>query len=459
MSKITLKEIIEYQKGAVFKSQDYQKQGVGIVRVSDFEGDSISLDNIYYISNEIADKNKKVRLKPYDVVITTVGATAGNFIRIPVEADGYLLNQNTVRLRTKENNKWDQIYLFYALKYKNFQEFLLLGAQGSAQPSIVLDQILDAEIAYPDNRREIAKKLFSMDQKIHLNTQINQTLEQIAQALFKSWFVDFDPVRAKVQALSDGLSLEQAELAAMQAISGKTPEELTAFSQTQPERYAELAETAKAFPCEMVEVDGVEVPKGWKQITLSEICEMQNGYAFKSSEWTDSGIPVIKIGSIQSKILTVEGNGFVSEDNLSLRSNFVLNDGDIAIGLTGAYVGKVGRMPANKKAMLNQRVAKFLAKRINESETFYSFIYMNVIQEEFKNFIDFTAQGSAQPNISTKDILKYPLLLANNEVHLAFEKLLKKILDKSIFNSYQNEILSNSRDLLLPRVFDGENYE
>ena len=459
MSKITLKEIIEYQKGAVFKSQDYQKQGVGIVRVSDFEGDSISLDNIYYISNEIADKNKKVRLKPYDVVITTVGATAGNFIRIPVEADGYLLNQNTVRLRTKENNKWDQIYLFYALKYKNFQEFLLLGAQGSAQPSIVLDQILDAEIAYPDNRREIAKKLFSMDQKIHLNTQINQTLEQIAQALFKSWFVDFDPVRAKVQALSDGLSLEQAELAAMQAISGKTPEELTALSQTQPDRYAELAETAKAFPCEMVEVDGVEVPKGWKQITLSEICEMQNGYAFKSSEWTDSGIPVIKIGSIQSKILTVEGNGFVSEDNLSLRSNFVLNDGDIAIGLTGAYVGKVGRMPANKKAMLNQRVAKFLAKRINESETFYSFIYMNVIQEEFKNFIDFTAQGSAQPNISTKDILKYPLLLANNEVHLAFEKLLKKILDKSIFNSYQNEILSNSRDLLLPRLLDGENYE
>lgn len=456
MNKITLKEIIEYQKGAVFKSQDYQKQGVGIVRVSDFEGNSINLDNIYYISNEIADKNKKVRLKPYDVVITTVGATAGNFIRVPIEADGYLLNQNTVRLRTKENNKWDQIYLFYALKYKNFQEFLLLGAQGSAQPSIVLDQILDAEIAYPDNRREIAKKLFSIDQKIQLNTQINQTLEQIAQVLFKSWFVDFDPVRAKAKALSDGLSLEQAELAAMQAISGKQPEELTALSQTQPERYAELTEIAKTFPCEMVKVDGVEVPRGWKQTTLSEICEMQNGYAFKSSEWTDTGIPVIKIGSIQSKILTVEGNGFVSEDNLSLRSNFVLNGGDIVIGLTGAYVGKVGRMPANKKAMLNQRVAKFLAKRINESETFYSFIYMNMIQEDFKNFVDFAAQGSAQPNISTRDILKYPLLLANTEVHLVFEKLLKKTLDKSIFNSYQNEILSNSRDLLLPRLLNGK---
>lgn len=347
-------------------------------------------------------------------------------------------------------------YFFSSRLGKNTMDKII--EQGAGAAGIRGSDLAKLEVPYIEysKQKEIADSLYSFDQKIQLNTQINQTLEQISQALFKSWFVDFDPVRAKVQALSDGLSLEQSELAAMQAISGKTPEELTALSQTQPERYAELAETAKAFPCEMVGVDGVEVPKGWEKTTLSEICEMQNGYAFKSSEWTDSGIPVIKIGSIQSKILTVEGNGFVSEDNLSLRSNFVLNDGDIVIGLTGAYVGKVGRMPANKRAMLNQRVAKFLAKQINESETFYSFIYMNVIQEEFKNFVDFTAQGSAQPNISTKDILKYPLLLANNDVHLAFEKLLKKILDKSIFNSYQNEILSNSRDLLLPRLLNGK---
>jgi len=368
---------------------------------------------------------------------------------------------DVIVMRTKNEEFVLHEFLYLLICSEDFINFTVMSSNGAKMPRGDKKAMLKYEFEIPsiEEQKIAINHYFKIKEKIQLNTQINQTLEQIAQALFKSWFVDFDPVHAKVQALSDGLTLEQVELAAMQAISGKTPEELTAFSQTQPERYAELAETAKAFPCEMVEVDGVEVPKGWKQITLSEICEMQNGYAFKSSEWTDSGIPVIKIGSIQSKILTVEGNGFVSEDNLSLRSNFVLNDGDIAIGLTGAYVGKVGRMPANKKAMLNQRVAKFLAKRINESETFYSFIYMNVIQEEFKNFIDFTAQGSAQPNISTKDILKYPLLLANNEVHLAFEKLLKKILDKSIFNSYQNEILSNSRDLLLPRLLDGENYE
>ena len=408
--------------------------------------------------DEIPSRAKRI-LRNNDFIISTVRPNLKQFSFIE-EAQENLIASTGFCVISSNNSKlaW---YLYSLITSDLFTEYLVKIADGGAYPAFNPKEIEDAIIPLPDkdNLKFISDTSRFFHKKIQLNTQINQTLEQIAQALFKSWFVDFDPVRAKVQALSDGLSLEQAELAAMQAISGKTPEELTAFSQTQPERYAELAETAKAFPCEMVEVDGVEVPKGWKQITLSEICEMQNGYAFKSSEWTDSGIPVIKIGSIQSKILTVEGNGFVSEDNLSLRSNFVLNDGDIAIGLTGAYVGKVGRMPANKKAMLNQRVAKFLAKRINESETFYSFIYMNVIQEEFKNFVDFTAQGSAQPNISTKDILKYPLLLANNEVHLAFEKLLKKILDKSIFNSYQNEILSNSRDLLLPRLLDGENYE
>lgn len=402
-----------------------------------------------YGSNGIVDFHNSSCVNTAGVIIGRKGSVGAIHLSEKpfwvIDTAFYIVNDDLEELK----------FTYYLLKTLGLSEM----NSDSAVPGLNRENAHSLKIKIPKDkfhRCEIGKRLSIFDQKIQLNTQINQTLEKIAQALFKSWFVDFDPVRAKVQALSDGLSLEQAELAAMQAICGKTPEELTALSQTQPDRYAELAETAKAFPYEMVEVDGVEVPKGWKQTTLSEICEMQNGYAFKSSEWTDSGIPVIKIGSIQSKILTVEGNGFVSEDNLSLRSNFVLNDGDIAIGLTGAYVGKVGRMPANKKAMLNQRVAKFLAKRINESETFYSFIYMNVIQEEFKNFVDFTAQGSAQPNISTKDILKYPLLLANTEVHLAFEKLLKKTLDKSIFNSYQNEILSNSRDLLLPRLLNGK---
>ena len=452
MSKITLKEIIEYQKGAVFKSQDYQKQGVGIVRVSDFEGDSISLDNIYYISNEIADKNKKVRLKPYDVVITTVGATAGNFIRVPIEADGYLLNQNTVRLRTKENNKWDQIYLFYALKYKNFQEFLLLGAQGSAQPSIVLDQILDAEIAYPDNRREIAKKLFSMDQKIHLNTQINQTLEQIAQALFKSWFVDFDPVRAKVQALSDGLSLEQAELAAMQAISGKTPEELTALSQTQPDRYAELAETAKAFPCEMVEVDGAEVPKGWMVSTISECSlKIQNGGTPKRSNleyWKNGEISWLSSGEVCNNKVLVQSKEYITDLGLKGSAAKLIPPYSTLVAIYASpTAGKCAF--SGFETSTNQAVCAIIPK---EEYIFFNYYHLQLQEEYFAN----QASGSAQQNISKKIIEETPVLIPNKVILKKFNLLAKPIMNKTIENLKENNNLERKRDLLLPKLLNGE---
>ena len=458
MSKITLKEIIEYQKGAVFKSQDYQKQGVGIVRVSDFEGDSISLDNIYYISNEIADKNKKVRLKPYDVVITTVGATAGNFIRVPVEADGYLLNQNTVRLRTKENNKWDQIYLFYALKYKNFQEFLLLGAQGSAQPSIVLDQILDAEIAYPDNRREIAKKLFSMDQKIHLNTQINQTLEQIAQALFKSWFVDFDPVRAKVQALSDGLSLEQAELAAMQAISGKTPEELTALSQTQPERYAELAETAKAFPCEMVEVDGVEMPKGWECFSLKELSSViSKGTTPKKSSLNSCDsketVPFIKVKDISEsgQILINQMEQIPEKISSTELKRSILHKNDILISIAGT-IGRVAIVPNDlENANTNQAISFIRLYNDNLVGIISTFLKSRKNQEDIASKV---IQG-VQANINLEVVRNIKIFLPINFDHKAI-LIFKSLLNKQLLSQKENLSIEKLRDLLLPRFLSGE---
>ena len=346
-------------------------------------------------------------------------------------------------------------YFFSSRLGKNTMDKII--EQGAGAAGIRGSDLAKLEVPYIEysKQKEIADSLYSFDQKIQLNTQINQTLEQIAQALFKSWFVDFEPVRAKVQALSDGLSLEQAELAAMQAISGKTPEELTALSQTQPDRYAELAETAKAFPCEMVEVDGVEVPKGWKQTTLSEICEMQNGYAFKSSDWMEQGIPVIKIGSVKSMIVEVEGNGFVSEDYSKLKPDFLLTSGDILVGLTG-YVGEVGRIPTGKIAMLNQRVAKFLPKEIDKNHCFYNYIYCLARQSQFKEFAEINAKGSAQANISTKGLLKFPIIKANDELHILFENKIKATLERILINSLNSENLAITRDLLLSKLLNGE---
>ncbi|HHV7111287.1 TPA: restriction endonuclease subunit S, partial [Haemophilus influenzae] len=220
-----------------------------------------------------------------DILISTVGNIGKVAI---VNEDKGCIAQNLIGLRV--NEKIIAEYLYYFLIKKDTQEQILSLNIGSVQPSIKVPHLLNLEIKIPEllKQKECIQVLSKLDDKIQLNTQINQTLEQIAQALFKSWFVDFDPVRAKVQALSDGMSLEQAELAAMQAISGKTPEELTALSQTQPDRYAELAETAKAFPCEMVEIDGVEVPKGWELSTIGDCYDVVMGQSPKGETYNEN---------------------------------------------------------------------------------------------------------------------------------------------------------------------------
>lgn len=401
-----------------------------------------------YGSNGIVDFHNSSCVNTAGVIIGRKGSVGAIHLSEKpfwvIDTAFYIVNDDLEELK----------FTYYLLKTLGLSEM----NSDSAVPGLNRENAHSLKIKIPKDkfhRCEIGKRLSIFDQKIQLNTQINQTLEQIAQALFKSWFVDFDPVRAKVQALSDGLSLEQAELAAMQAISGKTPEELTALSQTQPDRYAELAETAKAFPCEMVEVDGVEAPKGWEKTTLSEICEMQNGYAFKSSDWMEQGIPVIKIGSVKPMIVEVEGNGFVSEDYSKLKPDFLLTSGDILVGLTG-YVGEVGRIPTGKIAMLNQRVATFLPKEIDKNHCFYNYIYCLARQSQFKEFAEINAKGSAQANISTKELLKFPIIKANDKLHILFENRVKELLERILWNSQNAETLAKTRDLLLPRLLNGE---
>lgn len=453
----TLDQICKKITDGSHQSPKEDPTGYPMVSVKDMTEFGFDLSKVKHISKNDFEKLVKQGCKPEvdDILIAKDGSVMKHIFRVR-NADNIVLLSSIAILRPNKEIVYPD-FLVYSLKNNGVKEDILNNyVSGSGVPRIVLKDFKKVELDIPnlDLQINISKKLRSLDDKIELNTQINQTLEQIAQALFKSWFVDFDPVRAKIQALSDGLSLEQAELAAMQAISGKTPEELTALSQAQPDRYAELAETTKAFPCEMVKVDGVEVPKGWEQTTLSEICEMQNGYAFKSSDWMEQGIPVIKIGSVKAMIVEVEGNGFVSEDYSKLKPDFLLKSGDILVGLTG-YVGEVGRIPTGKIAMLNQRVAKFLPKEIDKNHCFYNYIYCLAQQSQFKEFAEMNAKGSAQANISTKELLKFPIIKANDELHIFFENRVKELLESILWNSQNSETLAKTRDLLLSRLLNG----
>ncbi len=207
-STITLNEIVEHQKGFAFKSKDYVDSGTPVVRVSNFTQNSIDTSDLKFVNDEIAAKNKTVTLLESDVVIATVGSwptnpasVVGKTIRVPHSVDGSLLNQNAVRLRVKNKSLSDQTFLYYLLKNQDFADYIVSTAQGSAsQASITLKDIYGYEFQYPNEfeREIIGNHLASIDKKISNNQQTNQTLEQMAQTIFKSWFVDFDPVKAKM---------------------------------------------------------------------------------------------------------------------------------------------------------------------------------------------------------------------------------------------------------------------
>ncbi|HHF1998608.1 TPA: restriction endonuclease subunit S, partial [Haemophilus influenzae] len=288
-------------------------------------------------------------------------------------------------------------YFFSSRLGKNTMDKII--EQGAGAAGIRGSDLAKLEVPYIgySKQKEIADSLYSFDQKIQLNTQINQTLEQIAQALFKSWFVDFDPVRAKAQALSDGMSLEQAELAAMQAISGKTAEELTALSQTQSDRYTELAETAKAFPCEMVEVDGVEVPRGWEMKALSDLGQIICGKTPSKSnkEFYGDDVPFIKIPDMHNQVFITQTTDNLSVVGANYQSKKYIPAKSICVSCI-ATVGLVSM--TSKPSHTNQQINSI----IPDDEQSCEFLYLSLKQPSMTKYLkDLASGGTATFNLNT----------------------------------------------------------
>lgn len=327
--------------------------------------------------------------------------------------------------------EFDEDYIYYFARLPEFREFAQQRMVGtSGRQRVAWQDLADFEFIFPpkEQRKKAAALLNIYDQKIDLNTQINQTLEQIAQALFKSWFVDFDPVRAKVQALSDGLSLEQAELAAMQAISGKTAEELTALSQAQPDRYAELAETAKAFPCEMVEVDGVEVPKGWEVKRIEEVIKkipVGKKYSSKTA-FSEGLVPILDQGR----------SGVIGYHNDEPGVKASIEDPIIVFANHTCYM----RLISYDFSAI-QNVFAFKGK---ECDVFW--VYLATLGKQ--EFVEYKGHF---PDFLIKEIIVPPKKLT-----ALFRKYVKESFSKIFINDRENSSLAKIRDLLLPKLLNGE---
>ena len=442
-----LSDVIEIIGGGTPKRSEnkYWNGDIPWLSVADFNNDFRYVnDSIEHIT-ELGLQKSSTKLLDKDHLIISARGTVGCLAQLSVPM---AFNQSCYGLNGKEGII-DNGFLYYFLK-NNISE-LKQKTHGAVFDTITRDTFEHIQISYPDlgTQKGIAKNLGSFDDKIQLNTQINQTLEQIAQALFKSWFVDFDPVRAKVQALSDGLSLEQAELAAMQAISGKTPEELTALSQAQPDRYAELAETAKAFPCEMVEVDGVKVPKGWEVKELGSLMTIKRGGSPRPIKdfISDKGLNWVKISDA-----TAEDNPFLFSTKEYIKSE----------GLSKTVLLKKGSLILSNSA--TPGLPRFLELDACIHDGWLYFSDIKSLTQEYLYFFflnirnDLVAQGNGSvfTNLKTDIVKAQKAIVPDERAICYFDKQVKSIMNLIKYNTANSISLKETRDLLLPRLLNGE---
>ncbi|MCG7932636.1 MAG: restriction endonuclease subunit S [Candidatus Thiodiazotropha lotti] len=466
-----LGDLIVHQKGFPFKSRDYQDEGIPVVRVSNFTDDSIDTSDLKFVSENIASENQKVALRNDDVIIATVGSwpknpasIVGKTICVPPEMDGALMNQNSVILRVKNNSSVDQKYLFIALKTKLFSEYLVSTAQGSAnQASVTLSDIFSYEVEWPEKeiRESIVRVIDSMNQKIKLNRQTNQTLEQIAQAIFKSWFVDFDPVRAKIAAREAFIqqhpevteaairaAAKACELAAIRAISGKTEEQLNELI---AETLQQLKATAALFPDAMVNSELGEVPEEWEFKPLSKLIELIGGGTPKKSEagYWGGDIPwfSVKDAPTDGDVFVIDTEQKITELGLKKSSTKLLSPGTTIISARGT-VGRlalVGREMAMNQSCYGVQGADGIGPYLNY------FNLKEAVSELQQNTHGAVFDTITRDTFDTVSLVEPCMTLKN-----IFEEALEPLIQKIKSNLLENAALSATRDTLLPKLLSGE---
>jgi type I restriction enzyme S subunit len=372
-----------------------------------------------YVDRASYEFLRKSALVPGDVVISNVGANAGTVFRVPALGMNMTLGPNAVLCRPMDQGELDRGYLYYYLTSPFGQESLRSILSGSAQPKFNKTDLRRLLVPLPPicEQRDIAHILGTLDDKIELNRRMAATLEEMARAVFKSWFIDFDPVRAKSEGRPTGL-----------------PPEIDAL-----------------FPDTF---NKESIPTGWKIGMLAEIARLQGGFAFKSSDWVDEGIPVVKIGSVKPGLVDMSSVSYVTEGVASEASRFRLAPGDLLIGMTG-YVGEVGLVPlTDNPPLLNQRVGRFVLDEPGTS--LIAYIYCLTRDPEFKIQVESKSHGTAQANISADGILSVPVIVPPKTLRDQFNVLVKPIIDRILAVHAESSKCAIIRDTLLQILLNNQ---
>ncbi|SVR95808.1 restriction endonuclease subunit S [Klebsiella pneumoniae] len=437
--------------------------------VTFLSGGTPSKSNKDYWNGEIpwisASSMQSTRYHDSDLRVTSLGSTNGTRL-VPAETvlllvrGGALHNKIPVGITTREVTfnqdvkalvpKSEDITPYYLLAWLISSRELLLGKVentgiGAGKLDTKILQNLDVPV--PPKAELLRLELFSkaLDDKIILNQNINHTLEQMAQALFKSWFVDFEPVKAKMAVLEAGGSQEDATLAAMAAISGKDAYALAVFEREHPEQYAELKTTAELFPSAMQDSELGEIPEGWSIKPLDGIATYQNGLALQKfrPENENDFLPVVKIAQLKKGFSDGE-----EKASPNIKPECIIDNGDVVFSWSGSLMVDIW---CGGKAALNQHLFKVSSTKYPKW-LYYKYTAHHLI--EFQRIAE--AKAVTMGHIKREHLSQAKCLMPSSETVHAFTPFFEPVLNKVISNRLETRKLENIRDTLLPKLLSGE---
>ncbi len=333
-----------------------------------------------------------------------------------------LLVQRVARLRGTA--KLDTGFLKYVIGGRAFTEYVTGVQTGTAVPHISGGQIRDYAFALPPlpEQRVIAHILGTLDDKIELNRRMNETLEAIARALFKSWFVDFDPVRAKAEGREPGLPPHLADL---------------------------------LFPDSFAVSELGEIPRGWKVAPLGDIADVIDCSHAKKPERREHGWPLLQLSNIRADgLLDMTDTYLIDEsDYRAWTSRLEASPGDCVITNVGR-VGAVAQIPGGLTAALGRNMT---GVRCKPSFEYPTFLLEALLSEALRDEVALnTDAGTILDALNVRSIPRLRLALPDGDLAMRFEEIGRPIRAKMEANFEECRTLAALRDTLLPKLLSGE---
>lgn len=443
---VKLGDFVQILTGHPFKSKDYSEhEGIRLLRGDNIAQGTLRWQNVKLLPQEkIGEKEHNYFLRTGDVILAMdrPWIEAGLKTAQINENDlPCLLVQRVACLRCEDPS--DQDFIRYIISSYGFVQYVKLIQTGTAVPHISGKQIKDYEFRLPPKsvRKQIGRIVKQLDDKANLNRQINQTLEQMAQTLFKSWFVDFDPVIDNALDAGNPIPDELQH----RAEARKAVRESEGFKPL-PEDVRQL------FPDAFEESELGWVPKGWKVTMLGDMCvELRRGISPKYIE--EGGIKVINQKCIRNHEVNYD---LARRNNPELRKvdGREVQLGDVLVNSTG--VGTLGRM-AQVTYILEPTVVDSHVTLVRVNSDICPMYTFGQLLLSIENRVERLGEGStgqtelSRKILSEQQVVLPPLTIANH-----IEATFKSFADKKVASRNEVDSLTKLRDTLLPKLISGE---